>query len=196
MAKCVYQFKISLKEIEPTIWRRILVPEAYSFWDLHVAIQDSMGWLDSHLHAFRFGRQRSRFVTEIGIPMDDDFGAAVLPGWEVSTAEFFDEVGEHGVYEYDFGDGWEHDVLLEGILLREKGRRYPCCVGGARACPPEDCGGVPGYYHLLEVIRDPSDEEYEDLRAWLGGNYDPGEFAMEKVKFHNPKIRWKQAFSD
>lgn len=194
MAKRVYQFKISLKEIHPAIWRRILVPEVYSFWDLHVAIQDSMGWVDYHLHAFRFGKKYSRTATEIGIP-DDDFEVNMLPGWDIPVSEFFNDVGAACVYEYDFGDGWQHEVLLEGILLREKGYRYPACIDGAGACPPEDCGGVGGYYRLMEVIADPSNEEHEEMLAWLGGKYDRNGFNHKNVKFDNPKKRWNLAFS-
>lgn len=198
MAKrVVYQFKITLTEIDPPIWRRIQVPDTYSFWDLHVAIQDSMGWLDSHLHTFRFGKARSKTRSEIGIPLDEEFDMVrTLPGWEVPIVEHFSAIGSTCVYEYDFGDGWVHEVLLEGMLLREPRRRYPRCLAGARACPPEDCGGVPGYYRLLEIMSDPSHEEYEDMLTWIGDRYHCELFAPEEVKFDNPQRRWKNAFSD
>ncbi len=197
MVKCVYQFKVSLTEIDPQIWRCILVPETYSFWDLHVAIQDSMGWSDCHLHAFRFGTERSRVRTEIGIPDNESFGTIkTLPGWEIPISEKFNKVGSSCLYEYDFGDGWIHEVLLEGVMLKEKGSRYPQCIDGKRACPPEDCGGVSGYYRFCQIISDPTDEEYEDMLAWIGDKYDPKYFDSEQVKFDNPKQRWDLAFSD
>ena len=196
-SQVVYQFKINLGDISPTIWRRIQVPRSYSFWDLHVAIQDSMGWLDYHLHAFRFGKRRSKISWEIGIPDDEGFGEIdTLPSWEVPIVEHFHEPGESCNYEYDFGDSWTHEVLLEGILLREKGCRYPLCIDGERTCPPEDCGGPPGYYHLLQVLSDPNDEEYEDMVAWLGRKFDAESFAPSKVKFDNPGKRWDIAFSN
>ena len=153
MIKRIYKFDISLNGISPAIWRKILVPESFSFWDLHVAIQDSMGWLDCHLHTFRFGKPRSRDRIEIGIPLDESFdGVETLPGWHVSIPEFFAAVGDRCIYEYDFGDGWEHTVTLEAIMLAEKRRRYPRCSDGEGACPPEDCGGPPGYEQLLECL--------------------------------------------
>lgn len=198
MAKRIYQFKIELHGITPTIWRRIQVPETYSFWDLHVAIQDSMGWLDYHLHAFRVQTERVPVPIDIGIP--DDYAVVgdpeIHPGWEVPITDFFYEVGSTADYEYDFGDGWRHVILLEGILLSEKGQKYPKCIDGARACPPEDCGGIPGYSHVLEVLADPCDEEHESMLEWLDGQYDPQQFVPAKVKFDNPAKRWKRAFSE
>ncbi len=198
MPNRIYQFKIALKEITPTVWRRIQVPEGYSFWDFHVAIQDAMGWLDCHLHAFRMRRKYSRTTTEIGIP--DDYGIEGGPeihaGWEIPLSDYFHELGATADYEYDFGDGWQHEILLEGILLREKGQKYPRCIDGAQACPPEDCGGVHGYYRMLEVISDPGDDEHEEMLVWLGGKYEPEKFAPGKVKFDNPTKRWKMAFSE
>jgi hypothetical protein len=96
---------------------------------------------------------------------------------------------------YDFGDDWRHEILLEAILLREDRRKYPRCIGGAHACPPEDCGGIPGYHHVLEVLANPDDDEHEEMLEWLGGKYDPQAFSAGKVKFDNPAKRWKAAFS-
>lgn len=198
----VYQFKISLTDIEPTIWRRIQVPAKYSFWDLHVAIQDVMGWLDYHLHAFRVRRKHNSKPMEIGIPGDEWDDEVVLPGWEIPMKDHFIEPGQTMEYEYDFGDGWNHEILLEAILVKEKGSRYPRCTGGARACPPEDCGGVWGYYKLIESLRDPTHPDYQENITWLKGHlkkyhpYDPDRFVPEKVRFDNPKRRWRIAFSD
>lgn len=197
----IFQFSFELVGIEPSIWRRVQVPSKYSFWDLHVAIQDSMGWLDYHLHAFRVRMPHKRKIVEIGIPMDDYFDAPVLPGWEIPIADYFTDPGKSAPYEYDFGDGWEHNILLEGILLKEKGARYPKCVAGERTCPPEDCGGVPGYYELVEILKNPKHPEFRDHIEWLKGHaknyypYEPDQFNPEKVEFWNPKKRWKKAFS-
>jgi hypothetical protein len=187
-----------MEEIQPPIWRRILVPEKYSFWDLHVAIQDAMGWQDYHLHMFRIRRKHAHEVDEIGIPDEDacEGDSEILPGWEIPISSYFQEVGDVAEYLYDFGDDWHHVILFEGILLKEKKKKYPQCLGGERACPPEDCGGVDGYYHLLEVLADSSDEEYEEVVTWVGGKYDANKFDAGKVKFDNPKKRWKIAFSD
>jgi hypothetical protein len=198
MKNKIFQFRISLQGIEPLVWRRILVPASYSFWDLHVAIQDSMGWLDYHLHIFRIRQKIHHSEIEIGIPNEDRFEdeTEILPGWEIPIADYYRDVGVTSIYEYDFGDNWKHEITFEGILLRENGQKYPKCIGGAQACPPEDCGGIGGYQELLEVISNPKNEGYEDMIAWLGGKYDPSKFDPDMVKFDNPKKRWKIAFED
>jgi hypothetical protein len=198
----VYQFKITLKEITPPIWRRIQVPSQYSFWDLHVALQDAMGWFDYHLHMFHLPKLRKGQHIEIGIPSDEIEDQQTLPGWKIPIAEYFTEPGQTALYEYDFGDGWEHEILFEGILIKEKGVKYPKCTAGERACPPEDCGGIPGYFRLLDIIKDPKHEEYDETVEWLKGHvvnyypYKPDEFNPQKVHFWNPQKRWKMAFSE
>ena len=194
----VYQFKLVLVGVEPPIWRRIQVPETYSFWDLHVALQDSMGWLDYHLHVFRVARPGAGEVEQIGIPDDDPFEGdkPALPGWEIPITRHFPRPGTAVQYEYDFGDGWEHELTLEAILPRQAGQKYPLCVDGARACPPEDCGGVHGYENLLTVIQDPSHEDHESTLEWLGGRFDPDRFDPKRVKFDDPARRYRLAFED
>ena len=194
----IFQFQVTLEGINPIIWRRIQVPAKYSFWDLHVAIQDSMGWFDCHLHAFRLKKPHGKKIIEIGIPTDNFGDIEVLPGWDEYLVNYFGDPGGRAKYEYDFGDGWNHEILLEGILLKEKGIKYPMCTGGQRACPPEDCGGIWGYENLLEILRDPNHEEYESMTEWLSGwygKYDPEAFDPKKIKFDNPKKRWTKAFS-
>ncbi len=195
------QFKIELLEIEPAIWRRIQVPREYSFWDLHVAIQDAMGWLDYHLHKFEIKGAHKNKPDFIGIP-DDDFpdDRKILPSWERPIKYHIDLPGRTALYRYDFGDGWEHNVLLEAISLKEKGQKYPICLNGERACPPEDCGGVSGYYELLEIVKDPKHPEYDSMREWLDGHAqsywpdNPDDFDPQSVKFDSPKKRFKLAF--
>jgi len=193
----VYQFRIVLLEIAPAIWRSVEVPGTYSFWDLHVAIQDSMGWLDYHLHCFRMTRPGTDNVMQIGIPYEDAFEGdePILPGWDVPIASYFAHPGVAAKYEYDFGDGWEHEVTLEAIRPRQKGLRCPRCLAGERACPPEDCGGVGGYDNLLAVMHDPTHEEYVNTLRWLGGERFASErFNATTVKFDHPGMRWDLAF--
>jgi hypothetical protein len=152
--KHVYQFKISLKGIRPPIWRRIQVPDYYTFWDLHAVVQDAMGWLDLHLHAFVMMNPKKGIEDEIGIP-DDDFAGAerkIPAGWKKKISRYFTAENNIARYIYDFGDYWVHELKLEKILQRDKQKRYPICVAGRRACPPEDCGGPPGYEDLLEDL--------------------------------------------
>jgi hypothetical protein len=192
----VYQFKLVLVGVEPPIWRRIQVLETYSFWDLHVALQDAMGWLDYHLHVFRVAGSAAGAVEQIGIPNDDPFKGEppTLPGWEIPITRYFTRPGTTVPYDYDFGDGWEHEVTLEAILPRQAGQEYPLCIDGARACPPEDCGGVNGYENVLTVIQDPTHEEHESMLQWLGGRFDPDRFDAKRVKFDDPARRFKLAF--
>lgn len=196
----IHQYKITLRDIAPAIWRRIQVPKSYTFWDLHVAVQDSMGWLDCHLHAFRFPGARGKRPIEIGIP-EGDSDPSILPGWKVRIADYFIRPGVVALYEYDFGDGWEHDVALEDTLPSEPRQKYPRCTAGERACPPEDCGGVPGYEHLVEVLRQPKHPEYAESVAWLRGHarnyhpFDPAHFDGRAVRFSDPKKRWAKAFA-
>jgi Plasmid pRiA4b ORF-3-like protein. len=188
----MHQFKITLLDTHPEIWRRIQVAESYTFWDLHVAIQSAMGWQDCHLHMFRIGK-RSEIIIN-GNQIEDPFGGDenTFNGWETGIARFLKAPGDVAMYEYDMGDGWLHEILLEGIFLKEKGVKYPRCIAGARACPPEDCGGTPGFEHLLDVLASPQHPEYAECIGWLGKKYDPEKFDAGAVKFANPKIQWKR----
>ena len=189
------RFRIELRDIAPPIWRRIDVPGEYSFWDLHVAIQDAMGWLDYHLHAFRSLEPGGTESLEIGIPDDDEFmtGRQTIAGWKVPISSRFDRPGQVMVYEYDFGDGWIHDVVLEKIIPSDVSQRV-ACVGGERACPPEDCGGAWGYQTLLEAITDPHHEQHEEMMSWIGGEFNSEDFVPAKVTFDDPQERWIRAF--
>lgn len=196
-SKKIYQFRVTLKGIRPPIWRRIQVPGNYSFWDLHVAIQDAMGWFDYHLHSFEMINPKTGFREEIGIP-DDDFGAFdhdVMPGWERRISRYFTPENSKSLYTYDFGDNWEHEIRLEKILPPEKGIPYPRCIKGKRACPPEDCGGVWGYGDMLETLSDPEHEDYKDTVEWLGEVFDPEYFDLAEIEFDDPEERWKMAFT-
>lgn len=189
----VYQFKITLQGIRPPIWRRIQVPATYTFWDLHVAIQDVMGWLDYHLHEFEILNPSTGSIVSIGLP-DEDFGKRVLLGWNQKIADYFTMENPSADYMYDFGDGWIHRVQLEKILPREQNVNYPVCIKGKRACPPEDCGGVGGYENFLEIINNPEHDEYEEMLEWVGGAFNPEHFDSREVNFDDPTKRRKISF--
>ena len=184
----VFQFKISLRGGKPPIWRRIQVPNTYTFWDLHVAIQDAMGWGDCHLHEFEMVRPSSGLEVNIGIP-DEDFDREVLPEWKHKIADLFSMENRSANYEYDFGDNWEHKIELEKILPKEKNVDYPRCIKGKRACPPEDCGGIWGYEDFLDIITDPDHEDYQEMLEWVGGEFDPEHFDLKEVGFTDPDVR-------
>ena len=194
----VHQFLIVLTETDPLVWRRIQVPDTYSFWDLHVAIQDAMGWLDYHLHEFRVPDAAGRRLVAIGIPSSDDVPRdRPKAGWLVPLANYFETgIRPPGLYTYDFGDDWHHVVAYEGATLPEPGLEYPRCVGGARRCPPEDCGGASGYAEFLAIIADATHPEHAERLDWVGGAFDPDTFDPAAVAFADPARRWKKAFGD
>jgi len=171
----IYQFKISLNHTHPPIWRRIQVPAILRLGRLHDIIQVVMGWTDSHLHRFEVDGvdYSDPDFNEYGDMADED-------EWEVRLKDLDLKVGEKIRYEYDFGDSWEHKGVLEKILPPDPKMRHPVCLGGARACPPEDVGGVIGYEHFLEAIRNPQDEHHEEYMEW-GGPFDPDFFDLEEV---------------
>jgi hypothetical protein len=170
----VFQLRITLLDIQPPIWRRIQVKDG-TLDKLHERIQTAMGWTKSHLHHFRINDQL------YGDPllMEENF---LDMGYEDSTTTKLNEILPRSgkrfrfEYEYDFGDGWRHEVLFEGVVRAEGGKRYPVCLEGARACPPEDVGGVGGYADFVEAIQDPDHEEHESLLQWAGGSFDPDSF--------------------
>jgi len=155
-----------------------------------------MGWLDYHLHAFHLENPKTGEPIEIGIPDDEGFADStpILAGWEIPVRSYLKEPGQAVNYEYDFGDGWNHQVLLTKIVPRERNAKDPTYVGGERACPPEDCGGIRGYQLLLQAISDPAHDEHDDMLQWLGGTFDPEQLDVDAVKFDDPKERWKRAF--
>ena len=184
----VYQFKITLRHIRPAIYRIIQVPENYSFWELHVAIQDAMGWKDCHLHEFKIKDLRKKEIVKIGIPDPDGFGSPVMEGWEINITEYFTSKNKKAAYDYDFGDNWDHKVKLEKMLPKEEGVDYPRCIEGKRACPPEDCGGVWGYRGLVKIFKKGSAEE----RAELLGDFDPDRFEPGDVVFSDLEPRFEK----
>jgi hypothetical protein len=184
----IYQLKVTLLGTRPPIWRRLLVPSGFALEDLHSVVQAAMDWDDSHLHEFRIGHER------FGKPdRTDGFMALDRVRSERTTRLFMvlSKVGAKARYTYDFGDSWEHAMVVEKVLPPEEGVPYPVCVAGKLHGPPEDCGGVPGYYNLLEALRDPTHPEHEDMLDWLGGEFDPEVFSVEAVNRRLAPIqRW------
>jgi hypothetical protein len=191
----VLRFKVTLAEVKPAVWRRIEINASRTFWDLHIAVQDAMGWDDCHLHMFRVARPGSRKPVQIGLPDPDASTGptACLPGWEVPLKRFFAKPGQEATYDYDFGDGWEHCILLEGILLADVAAAYPRCTAGERACPPEDVGGPYGYEQFLEAVMNPRHDEHRQMLAWVGGKFDPEAFDPARVRFDDPRRRLRVA---
>ena len=169
----IYQLKVTLKWSKPPIWRRLQVRGNTKLNTLHAVLQIAMGWCDGHLHVFESGG------THYGEP-DPDFPGSMRDESNIRLDRIAQEGGTFR-YEYDFGDGWEHEIRIEKILDPEPGIRYPRCLAGKRACPPEDCGGVPGYEHLLQVLADPKDEEHQDILEWLGEGFDSEAFDLDAV---------------
>jgi hypothetical protein len=177
----VYQLKVTLKGSSPRIWRRILVSGDASLAKLHRILQTAMGWFDSHLHLFKIhGR-------EYGTP-DREFELDIADDRKMKVTDLLGPK-DRFIYEYDFGDCWLHEILVEKIVPREEGTRYPVCTAGAMACPPEDCGGIGGYFNLLEAIQDPEHEEHEMLLEWIGGGFDPDAFNLVEINASLKQIR-------
>ena len=190
----VYQFKIVLAGIKPMIWRRIQVPETYSFWDLHVAVQDAMGWQDYHLHRFDISNPLTRVKTSIGIPNEKSkWNKNHFPGWEERISHYFTMANDKARYLYDYlCDNWIHRLTLEGIFPGKAGTGYPLCLDGRRACPPEDCGGVRGYYRLLGTI---NQHNHKYKLQVTGGAYDPERLSIYDIYFDNPARRLDLSFN-
>ncbi len=167
----VARIKITLMDTDPPVWRRLLVPAAIRLDRLDRVIQAAMGWTNSHLHMFIHP------TGHYGTPDPD------LPLYDERKATLRDLAGRDGDtfgYEYDLGDSWEHEILLEKLVPAEPGGRYPACLDGARACPPEDCGGTPGYEQLIDTLADPNHPDHQDMLQWLGiekgTDFDPARF--------------------
>jgi hypothetical protein len=188
--RSIYQLKITLGGIRPPIWRRVQVDGSVTLAVLHQIFQIAMGWEGVHLHCFRVGQVRYSSPAP-----DTDFEDS---GDESDEAVRLNEIARREkakfVYEYDFGDGWEHAVLVEKIMEPEAGCKYPVCVAGQRACPPEDCGGPYGYLNYLEAMADPSHEAHEEMKEWIGDDWDAEAFDLEEVNTDLRRLmrHWKK----
>lgn len=190
----VYQLKVSLKDSHPTIWRRILIPATASFWELHIAIQDSFGWEDCHLHEFYIGHAWDSSVPRIRLPYPPD--EYDLDGQNKSNNEEFTCLNKYlnpknlkATYVYDFGDSWEHQLVLEKILTGKSDEAYPRVIDGRRAGPWEDSGSIWGYEEKLGILNDKKHLDHNDLLEWVGLEsgelYDPDYFDSNDVIFRN-----------
>lgn len=175
--KQIYQLKIKLPGSVPLIWRRVLVPATITMSKLHRVFQIAMGWRDCHLHRFLIDG------TYYSAPIPDtdweDMGETDYRRLQLSQLVPASRLTFR--YEYDFGDGWDHEILVEKILDEEPGKHYPVCLDGKRACPPEDVGGLGGYGHFLNVMRNPNHREHELLSGWIGGSFDSEAFDLDVV---------------
>ncbi len=178
----IYQLKITLRDSKPPIWRRIQLKSNTTLPQLHQIIQLTMGWWNCHLHQF----------TANGISYgeaDPDYGLDLVNEQRVRIDKLVDTPKNKFIYEYDFGDGWEHQIVLEKILALEPEIKYPICITGKRNCPPEDVGGVWGYGDFLEAIEDKNHPSHAEFLEWVGGSFDPEEFNLAAI---NQKLKQAQ----
>jgi len=164
----LYEFRVELKGTDPLVWRMLQVPHRATLHRLHQILQVAMGWTDSHLYLFHVGGK------VYGEP-SPEWDSEIHDSTSTTLEEIVSEGSPSFLYEYDLGDSWMHEIRLRGTL-EANGEERPRCTGGARACPPEDCGGPPGYKYFLEAISDPGHEEHDAMLEWAGGDFDPQDF--------------------
>ena len=172
-----YQMKVTLNYVDPPIWRRFSIPAHSSLYSLHLTIQGVMGWENYHLYEFEIKG------TSYGEPQPDYdlLGNKMKDAAQTSISRATGGRRKGFLYRYDFGDDWEHTVEIEKHLQPDASVRYPICIEGERACPPEDCGCIWGYSDLIEIMQNPRHLEYEERMGWLGGELDPEKFDVETV---------------
>ena len=180
----LYELKITLRGSDPAIWRRIQVPGDIKLDRLHRVFQIAMGWEDSHLHQFVKPPLVYSVPSEMGYASPDQRDER-----RFRLADLVRRKRASFIYEYDYGDSWKHDVVVEKIVPAGPEEKRAVCLAGENACPPEDCGGIWGYYELLEAVKDPNDEEHEEMLEWLGEDFDPGRFDLENVNATLGKLK-------
>lgn len=169
----IIQLKITLRDLHPPIWRRIQVRDNISFHKLHEIIQVVMGWANYHLYDFHVNEQR------FSLP-DGDWDENVIPSKKIKLNILKEK--QKFDYTYDFGDCWEHQILVEKIIPDEMGLPHPICIKGKLSCPPEDCGGIGGYYNLLNIKEDKNHPNYNDyIVNWLGEDFNPNNFNVDDI---------------
>jgi hypothetical protein len=174
----IYQLKITLKGVKPPVWRRVEVPADMKLSDLNYLIINVMGWGGGHLTSFEFDYEE--YVNDTAF-MFKELDMDGEPMSKTRLNQVLVAEKQKGLFTYDFGDDWRHEVLLEKILDAEKGVKYPRCTAGKRACPPDDCGGPWGYADFLEAINDPKHLEHEEMLDWVGGEFDAEWFDLEEI---------------
>ena len=168
--RSVYRLKVTLLDTKPPIWRRVLVDGASTLDHVHEVIQAAFGWWNYHLHEFEVGS------TRYGIPdPDNDWGEPARDERRTRLDSIANE-GSSLQYTYDFGDRWNHQIVIEEVVPASTGVVVPACIDGRRACPPEDCGGTWGYRELLDILADPTHPEHDERRTWIGSPFDPEAF--------------------
>jgi hypothetical protein len=188
-ALSIYQIKITLKDVRPPIWRRVQVRSDELLEHLHYVIQLSMGWTNSHLRSFTIHGE------EYGVPMPEFDADGFAPFDEKKSKLSKVILGEKFKfsYLYDFGDSWEHEILVEKVLAGDPEIEYPICIKAKRACPPEDCGGTWGYQNFLEIVQDPEHPEHEEMLEWVGGSFDPEDAELDEANQQLKLIdEWKR----
>jgi hypothetical protein len=188
--EAIIRLKITLNKTNPAIWRSVLVQGSVKFFDLHHIFQISMGWKNSHLFEFQVGDYR------IGYIDPNEAFEDIADASEVTLDLLLMKEGLTFTYLYDFGDNWQHTVEVEKILEKEEGKVYPVCLEGQLACPPEDSGGIHGFYENLEILKDKKHLEYTSLKQWLGRGYDPEKFNIDKLnkelrRFKSYRKHWQ-----
>jgi hypothetical protein len=179
----VYQLRIELVDVQPEVWRTVLIPGSATLTKVHATILWGMGWEGGHLHEFTIGYEA------YGMPDPDfDDGRPVKLEGRYTLASAVGKLKSFR-YEYDFGDGWEHVIKVEKILPPDPSLKAPVCIAGANACPPEDCGGPMGYEEFLEAIADPKHEDHDDMLTWCGGSFDPTAFDLAGVNARLSEIK-------
>jgi hypothetical protein len=185
----VLQFKIELQETRPRVWRRIQMLSSATFWDLHSAIQDAMGWLDRQIHQFEVLNPHTGMIELFGVPDSGFPTEGVLPGWAHRVSTYLSLPCNHEInYVYDFKAPWEHRVIFEGEQPAQA-LHYPICVGGGFACPPEEVGGPVGYQQFLSALRDPQHREHQACVSWVGRRFDLEFFDLARVEFDDAERR-------
>lgn len=172
MLDTVYRLKISIHETKPPIWRRVLVPSSTTLAELHEVIQAAFGWYNCHLHGFEISDER------YGITEGEHFGDPPTDERSTKLSDVAVE-GDKFVYVYDFGDYWQHKIVVEKVEAAQPATTYPVLVTGRRACPPEDCGGPWGFYDFLAAVSDPEHEEHDTMLDWVGGEFDPADADLD-----------------
>jgi len=182
-SRTVVRLHIQLDGVTPTVWRELLVPGGVKLAKLHDILQMAMGWSDAHLHAFRIGDNTYGIQDE-----DDDYPEDELDEeWVTVVAALADH--DEFAYDYDFGDGWVHQVTVVERLPQRTALKYPVCLGGANACPPDDVGGPGGYADFLTAVADPTHAEHEEIMEWLGGPFDPAFFDLAEANIALQTLR-------
>jgi hypothetical protein len=171
----IYELYVELEGVQPPIWRRLLVLASIRLHKLHELLQLTMGWTNSHLHSFQIGE---RAFSMSGADLDE---LDMLDEKKFTLEAVLGESIRRFSYEYDFGDSWRHQIKVKPVAKPNIDWSYPLCIGGARAAPPDDVGGVYGYAEFLSAIKDPKHDEHDQMLAWVGGVFDPEGFDLNAI---------------